>query len=768
MKNLHFILFLLSILFSFQMINGYQKGSVKGGSVNHDFHFKRIPDKWDEGLPLGNGMLGELIWLKGNRLRFALDRADLWDLRASPEFKSPDYRFEWVVSQVMKNDYKPVQQLLDVPYDRDATPTKIPAGAIEFDLPGINDVDYANLYLNNALAEIKLKNGIKLTSFVSAASSYGFIKIEGLDKEIAPVIDPPPFTSEKINSGSNSGPEGNDLRRLGYPEPELIKKKNEIIYKQKGTGGFEFTIRTSWKFIGKTLYCIWTVTTTKPYPLYKESKSIAQIDISAPLFAGELNRHTGWWKNFWKQSLVTVPDSILETQWYRELYKFGSTSRKGAPPITLQAVWTADNRRLPPWKGDFHNDLNTQLSYWPSYSSNHLKEGEVFLDWLLLNRKTALEYTKTYFGKEGLDFPGVATINGDAMGGWIQYSLSPTVSAWLAHHFYLQWRYSMDKDFLRTKAYPWIKQCAQFINNLSVTVNGKKELPLSSSPEINDNSINAWFKETTNYDLALIRWLYSAAAEMADALNNKKEAGRWREILGQWPSLAVENNKLLVAPGYELKFSHRHFSHLMAIHPLGILDWENKTDRLVIEGSLADLERLGPGQWCGYSYSWLASMYARDMNGAKASEALRIFATCFCSPNSFHLNGDQSKTGKSSFTYRPFTLEGNFAFAEGLQEMLIQSQNGLVKIFPALPGEWKNASFKNLRAEGAFVISAGMENGKVKSVIINPEQGGTIVLRNPFGNGRIKINGRFKQKEITDSLIKIETIKGGTISISNL
>ena len=210
------------------------------------------------------------------------------------------------------------------------------------------------------------------------------------------------------------------------------------------------------------------------------------------------------------------PTRTLETQWYREMYKFGSASRRGAPPITLQAVWTADNRRLPPWKGDFHNDLNTQLSYWPAYSSNHLEEALAFLDWLWQCKPVAEKYTRTYFGTEGLNFGGVLTLTGEPMGGWIQYALSPTISAWLAQHFYMQWRYSMDRTFLEERAYPWLHAVAVYLEQLAVRDSaGFRRLPLSSSPEIHDNRLDAWFKQTTNFDLALIRWLFGAAAELA-------------------------------------------------------------------------------------------------------------------------------------------------------------------------------------------------------------------------------------------------------------
>ena len=137
-------------------------------------------------------------------------------------------------------------------------------------------------------------------------------------------------------------------------------------------------------------------------------------------FARDLESHMAWWKAYWARSTVSLPDPVLEKQWFLETYKFGAASRRGAPPVTLQAVWTADDGSLPPWKGDFHNDLNTQLSYWPCYSGNHLEEGLAFLDWLWAIKPRCEEYTKRYFGVEGLNVPGVATLDGAPMGGWIQ------------------------------------------------------------------------------------------------------------------------------------------------------------------------------------------------------------------------------------------------------------------------------------------------------------------------------------------------------------
>ena len=291
----------------------------------------------------------------------------------------------------------------------------------------------------------------------------------------------------------------------------------------------------------------------------------------ARTFATDLSTHINWWKNFWSKSSLSIPDSALEKQWYRDQYKFGSSTRKGAPPILLQGVWTADNGRLPPWKGDYHHDLNTEMSYWPAYSANHLDEAMSFIDHLDSNKENYKRYTKLYFGKDGLNVPGVTTLSGTEMGGWIQYALSPTVSGWLAHHYYLQWKYSKDENFLKTRAYPWFKDVAKYFEAITVKdKNGYRELPISSSPEINNNSIGAWFPKTTNYDLSLIKFVLSGAAEMATKLGLSNDAAKYQKLHSEFRDYALsENDELMYAPDSAYDESHRHFSHAMAIHPLG-------------------------------------------------------------------------------------------------------------------------------------------------------------------------------------------------------
>ena len=240
-------------------------------------------------------------------------------------------------------------------------------------------------------------------------------------------------------------------------------------------------------------------------------------------------------------------------------------------------------------------------------------------------------------------------------------------------------------------------------------------------------------------------------------MGKRKEAEHWRKVLGEIPDLAIDpqSKKMLVAKDYPLKESHRHFSHLMAIHPLGLIRWENGPEnQAIMRASLGDLEQKGTSLWCGYSFSWLANIAAWARDGEKAEKALEIFSTAFCLRSSFHCNGDQSGKGYSNFRYRPFTLEGNFAAAAGLQEMLLQSYSGTIRVFPAIPAAWKDVSFNTLRAEGAFLVSAEHREGLTRRVELIAEKNRMCRLENPFANSQFKVEGVPKElvQEIDNEL----------------
>lgn len=712
----------------------------------HGLNFDGIARRWDEGIPLGNGKLGALIWQKGKQLRISLDRADLWDERLMPDIDR--LTFAWVQQKWQAGQYDSVQRWGDEPYEANAAPTKIPGAALEFDLNRFGEVVSNQLDIRNGLSTIRFSGGVVFNNYIHATRQTGYFGFEGLQgATVLPQLIIPGYHTEQPGATGNSV-EGQGLQRLGYAAGTLTKTPNRLRYHQPCWNKQYYEVLVEWIALPNgNLIGQWTISKNQPAVL-PPLDPLAAEPTAWPT-------HQEWWTAYWSRSSITIPDTLLEKQYYLEMYKFGAVARGDGPPISLQAIWTADNGNLPPWKGDFHHDLNTELSYWPGYTANHLDLTAGFTNWLWDIRKVNEDWTRRYFGKEGLNVPGVTTLAGKEMGGWIQYSMSPTTAAWLAQHFYWQWRYGQDTAFLKQRAIPYITAVARFLEQLSRSKGKWRKLPLSSSPEYHDNSSRAWFGDWTNYDLALTRYLFQVAAKLQTEIKQPRAAKKYTRLEAALPPFATNETGLQVAVGQNLDQSHRHHAQLMAIYPLGLLNSAKPAEAELISKSMRWLEKMGTRAWTGYSFSWAACLYAREGAAEKAVAQLRIFAQNFCAGNSFHLNGDQRGGQYSAFTYRPFTLEGNFAFAQGIHELMIRSDQGYVDVFPAVPDSWKEVSFSNLRTEGGFLVSAIRKGGQTKSVTIRAEQQGILTIKLPFKS--------WKQEQLNEGVISKN--KSGTLSM---
>lgn len=693
--------------------------------LQHGLHYTQPAMTWDEALPLGNGVMGALVWGDGSPLRVSLDRTDLWDLRPVPEFHSPDYTFGRMLEWHREGRVGDLVRMYEDVYSRPEAPTKIPAGRIEFHFgQGVRftgaSLDVAEAVVRTQLADTEVR------VFLHARKPVGLISVRGAANVIPQLIAP--------DFGGRHG--GGELAKLGYPPPEETSGDAWQAFTQQGVEGFRFAVYVAWRKTESGWLAAWSVASSAEGGTPADLARGRVEETLAEGLEANVAAHRKWWDEYWHASSVSLPNKALERQWYLEQYKFGAASRRGAPPITLQGPWTADDGGLPPWKGDYHHDLNTQLSYWPGYGANHVDESQAFTDWLWQTRPYCLDWTRRFYGLPGMNVPGVADLRNDPIGGWRQYTHSSTTVAWLAQYFYWQWRYTMDRTFLRERAYPYLRDASTFIeaHTAQRDAEGHRTLALSASPEINDNRPEAWFGTITNFDLALIRWLLGATAELADELKLPAEAAHWRQVLAEMPEFAQgDDGRLLIAKGYPLPYSHRHLSHLMAIYPLSLINWDDGPEaQRTIRTSLDDLDRVGTSLWCGYSFPWYACLAARAHDGHRAEHALEVFSTAFTLRNSFHCNGDQSGKGYSQFTYRPFTLEGNFAEAAGTQEMLLQSHGGTIRVFPAVPDGWQDVSFTTLRAEGAFLVSARRVGGVVDRVTVRAEKGGTCRLVSPW------------------------------------
>lgn len=675
-----------------------------------DLHFKHTISRWDEAIPLGNGSLGALVWGPASSLRLSLDRADLWDTTPFPGISEPEFTYATMVRMARAGQEAEIRRIFDAPYNH-PTPCKLPAGALILHLPSDRAVE-SRLSLTTATAALKTGD-IKLEIFLHAEENVGICRVNLPHLEFQ-IENPQYGTAENRDAPPGS------LKSLSYPAAEYGAGDGAMWFIQRTAGDTAYGVFASACSASDSTLLTFTVGSTRDGADWRE-RALDRLRFTlARSYSRTHGSHKQWWKRFWSRSSLTLPDKNLERNWYLTNYFLASCSRKGGFPMALQGVWTADDGNLPPWKGDYHHDLNTQLSYSHYCKANHMEEGESFVDYLWAMADCGRRFAKDFYGTDGLCMPAVMSIDGQPLGGWGMYALSPTNQIWLCQIMERHARYTADKTFWKERALPYLTETATCIAALLEERDGQLYLPISSSPEVHDDHIEAFLTPNSNYDLALMRWLFGRLSD---------ESPRWRDIYEKLPQLALtETGVLKLSPDETLEESHRHHSNLMAICPLGLIDDQMEAGRRIVEANLLDLERRGPGLWCGYSYAWAAELYAMAHNGNAALRALQIFWKDFCSPNGFHLNGDYRHYGSSMIHYRPFTLEGNMEAAHALQEMLLQCKDGNIEAFPALPEEWRDqkVSFTNFRAEGGKLVTATYDKGIVTMTVEEMDELGQI------------------------------------------
>lgn len=723
---------------------------------------------WDEALPLGNGLTGGLLWGKENVIRLSLDRGDLWDERTTGETEWwKKYTYAYGADLVAKHKYDELNNLWDTPYDG-VTPTKLPAGRIEIQFPKSEQVREFELNLATAEGFARFNTQTNIKTFYSATESVALMSIRGAVPDSVYLLSTMDVY-RRNNRGDNGPSSGGSVSGLGYPEAVKRQNGNAQWYIQEAADGLKYCVYLKSKNIKNETLLALSITSTNDAPDFLALAASRCDKTLNKGYKAAFKPHARWWKEFWQRSSVQIPDTNIQKQYNLVQYFYGAASRKNAPPMPLQGVWTADNGNLPPWKGDYHNDLNTQMTYMAYQEAGRFDEGDSYLNYLWERRHFFAQFARDFYGTNGLACPGVMSYSGQPLGGWGQYSLSPTMSAWSAHLFYLHWLYTADDRFLNERAYPWsagVGQC--MLELLKPDENGVLKLPLSSSPEIFDNSAEAWFQPNTNYDLMCLKMLFLSLEEMALVVGKKTDASKWAKAADGLGDFHTKNDgTLLIDEKTELPYSHRHLSNIMGIYPFNLISIEGGArDVQIINASLKNWGEMGTKWWCGYSFSWMSCMQARVGNANEALRNLNIFVNAFVLRNGFHANGDQTKSGYSAFTYRPFTLEGNFLASQAVHEMLLQSwsatpgkpNSGLIRIFPAIPDTWKDVSFADLRAEGGHKVSAIRSNAKIKSLRIIAGRTATIRIKDNFAGAIPAWNKRGVRK--TGDVYEIELKKG--------
>lgn len=690
----------------------------------YELHFDAPITHWEEALPLGSGLVGALLY-GSSPLRLSLDRSDLWDLRPAPHTLRDDYTYKELIRLAREKKRNEANERFSTFYHTEPNPTKIPAGALEFSFPTDPAAISYHLDLRTAVATVGFKAGGKegsLIAFLSRETDLCYLLFQGESHETPRLIAP--------NYQREPQEQMDSLSRLGYPPAQMTTKDHLIYFVQQTAEQTSYAILVGSRTVQNGTLYICSVAASQDGEHWLESAKKRVDDALKNGWDSAYASHKEQWEAYHELSRIELPkeDFALEHHWFLNNYLFASTSRDDCPPLALQGVWTADNGHIPPWKGDYHYDLNVQLSYSHYLMANRLNEGKSIVSYLLSLAPSGRRFAREFYGCEGLTLPSVSDLAGRPMGGWPQYCYSPTNHLWTCQLLADYFDYTQDLELLKEKIYPYLKESAGVpLHLLKKDKNGFLKLPVSTSPEYHDDRQSAWFHSNTNYDTSLMRAHFLTLARLAKLLHNGEEA-MWKTYADQLPPLSQNRRGALnIAKGQPYRSSHRHQSHAMAIYPLGLLRYDTPENRRAINATLRRTEKKGTSRWNGYTYPWVSCLYSMKGDGTQAREMLREFTGRYISPNGFHLNTNNL----TPMEHRPFTLEGNFAYNDALQQMLLQNGEDCVELFPAVPAHWREqgVAFHNLRAKGGLLLSAAMEDQKLSSLAITAPKDVTIRLR---------------------------------------
>lgn len=695
---------------------------------------------WDEAMPLGNGKIGALIYGDGP-LKISLDRVDLWDKRVNPKTLEKGFNFKNLTDLSLSDkaeDWKERERLFEDIFTEKPYPSKITAGRLELDFGEKCSIINSEIDIYKAIAKISVGENLKIEAFTSATEFVGVMKVEGdykLDIHIPEYLSRP--------EGENGfDPNGG----FCYPKASVVKDGEFTYYSQSTFTNFKFGIVVLEKAVNGLKEIYFTIATTVNGEDFIDLAKEDLLKASQKGYDKLKAEHEKWWKKYWAKTEISLGDELIEKVYYRSWYLFASCSRKGYYPMPLQGVWTADNGTIPPWKGDYHYDTNTELSYQAYLKADRLEEGRVFIDYLWNMRSQFKTFAREFYGVNGLMIPSCATIDGKAMGGWAHYSLSPTMTIWTAQSFDEYYIYTGDRAFLKNRAYPFFREVGKAIKGLLKEKNGKLYLPLSSSPEIFDDTRRAYLEPNSNFDLALLIYLYKTLVKYCEELGLDK--CEYEQNLAKLDDIAISQDGVVMLDKTQLlPESHRHFSHVMCLYPLHIINYDSDENKRIYEATLLHLEQLGTGWWVGFSFAMSAQIYAMAKNGNSAYEKLRQFALGFVADNGFHLNGDFKNFGFSQWHYRPFTLESLYGYADAIHETLMQDHMGFIDLLPAVSQLLGKVSFKKMRSVGGVMVSCNGENGRVLDATFTSKKPIKIKVKNNFNSEILTIvsNGEVKQ-----------------------
>jgi alpha-L-fucosidase 2 len=401
-------------------------------------------------------------------------------------------------------------------------------------------------------------------------------------------------------------------------------------------------------------------------------------------------------------------------------YLLASSSRVGGQPANLQGIW--DEELLPPWGSKYTVNINMEMNYWPAEVCN-LSECTPPLFGLIKDlSETGAKTAKDYYNRGGWVLHHNTDLwRGTAPVDAARYGMWPLGGAWLCQAIWEHYAFTDDKQFLREN-YPVMRGAAQFL--LELLVEDPKHhwlvTPFSMSPEhtYRDKDGNtASLSPGPTLDIALIRELFGHCIESETILGTDKAFGdRLAATLPKLPPYRINGHGYLQewiedwTPGTE----NHNISPNFPFFPGDTITLRGNPD---LAGAINKWmeTRQARGGWTG---AFDTCVWARLERGDKVEQWLNVL---MASPTNSLADNLQNRRHNQS--------DANFGFTAAVAEALLQNHAGEISLLPALPPGWSNGSIRGLRARGGFEVAMTWHDGKLVEAAIRSLNGGSTKLR---------------------------------------
>ena len=763
-----------------------------------------LPQYPEDGLLLGNGDLSVSVYRQADRLAWRLGKGDVWDRRIDrcydPEpahirefahgltvegWKCPSYGdAEPVALRGTDNPQRMLEVCTGAPpsYTRFPYPGPKPVGELTLhlppDLPG--GTCRMELTLEEALLRIECTwdNGVRLRilTYIPPQDNVLVVRWElsGWDEATRTGEGPPPLWlslhrwadpsprafaeryGREVALGSWGGKPGEEGTPL--PPPAVEQRAGLTVIEQRFPGeptfpqGFRYLLaplveegqieqRPQESSGEARLHLLPPAESTEGWAavaMTTESDpggAEAHLARTGAAWAGRLRAQGATWERqtqeaaaeFWSRSAVSLEDPLLEDLWYATLHARRCTTRAGKTPPGLFLPSTVNDYSL--WHGDYHTNYNYQQPYWGDYVANQIEVGDAYFAGMAYLLQMGRLIAERYYGTRGtfIQLTGYPLLAEDDVLGALPMGRMAYMTGWAASQYWWRYLYTLDRQWLEETGYPALRDCALFyLDFMTAGEDGRYHLFPSNQGESGFTGDPADFTDLPQV-VAHARYCLRIAIRAAEVLGRDADlCAQWQERLDQGPADSTPYEELGGLARRLAEHNPPEFGYGSCCRPPA----EVITDPW--PGSRSWLDRWYPGQ---YPLAALPLLHTGMITGEAAYAGLRRMVERWRRPN-----GVLPAMAASMYGHAGAWTE-SLGFIAPLQEMLLQSFGGVIRLFPVWPTA-EEAEFRQLRAEGAFLVSAAWREGTVSTVQIHSEKGAVCRLLSPWPGGcRVQVSG---------------------------